>query len=325
MSNDLDADLVRMYEIAYTAERCHNELKSRLFSGQITVLYHPQRGQEFISAASGVNLQPDDYMVNIYRGLADCIAKGVRLEPLLGELLGKATGTNAGRGGPMHISDVQSGVMTTTGVVGGGLPLANGLALASKMTGSGRVTVCNFGDGAVNIGAFHEALTLASVWKLPIVFLCQNNQYGEHTTLANHLPIDRVADKAAGYGMPGIHVDGNNPREIHAAMKTAIDHARAGEGPTLVDAVTFRLAGHYVFDDCSYMPPGLLEEAIANDPLPRLRGELISDGLRSEEELARTETAIEAEVMAALEAAMAAEHPDPAELLDHVYAQEAAL
>lgn len=313
--------LKRMYEIAATAKASHEALKSRLFSGQITILYHPPRGQELISAASGVALQPDDYMVNIYRGLADHIAKGIDLRSLFSEMLGKKTGSCGGRGGAMHVTDPEVGIMATTGVVGGGLPIATGLGLSSVLKKDGRVTVCNFGDGASNIGAFHESLNLAALWKLPVVFLCQNNQYGEHMELAKHLGDVRIGDRAASYGMVGETVDGNNADEIYAAVQGAVDRARAGEGPTLIDAMTFRLAGHFAFDDCSYMPPGRLQAAIDADPVPRLRADLISRQIATAAELDQLDTEIAAKVEEALEFAQAADYPEPSELLDHVYAE----
>jgi TPP-dependent pyruvate/acetoin dehydrogenase alpha subunit len=194
----------------------------------------------------------------------------------------------------MHLSDPHSGLMVTTGIVGAGLPIANGLALAAQMQGSGRVTVVNFGDGATSTGAFHEALTLASIWKLPVVFVCQNNQYAEYTALAEYTRSRSFAKKADGYEMPGIRVDGNDPVAVHAAAGEAIARARRGEGPTLIEAVCHRLQGHAFGSDDAHMDKPTLEAAKKSAPVGAFRARLLAEGVAAEAELVQLETSIRA-------------------------------
>lgn len=304
----------------------HNDerLRAALKAGRLIMPYYSTRGQEFIPAAISVLLEPEDYLVTIYRGIHDMLAKGVPPKLLWAELAGKATGTCKGKGGPMHITHPESGCMVTTGVVGAGLPIATGLALASQLRGQTRVTVTNFGDGASNIGAFHEALNLAAVWKLPVIFVCQNNRYAEHTSYAKGTSIERIADRAAAYSIPGLHVDGNDPVAVYGAARQAIDRARAGEGPTLIEAVTFRFHGHVMGDPGEYIPSEEYQAAVANDPYPRFRRTLIAEGHASAEELDAIDASIRAELDAAAEFAYASPVPDPVELKRDVYAHELA-
>ena len=209
-------------------------------TGRLMMVYYSYRGQEVIPAALSVNLNDDDYLVTIYRGIHDMLAKGLPLKELWAEMAGRVDGTCKGKGGPMHLTYPKKGIMVTTGIVGSSMPIANGLGWAAQLDGSKRVAVATFGDAAANIGAFHESLNLASIWKLPVIFLCQNNRWGEHTAYEKSTPIERIADRAASYGMPGIHVDGNDPVAMYGAAREAVERARAGEGPTLIEAMTFR-------------------------------------------------------------------------------------
>ena len=277
-----DATLARMYETMALIAATDDALRSAISAGSATLAYYSPRGQEAVAAGFAAALRPDDYLVTTYRGLHDHIAKGVPLRRLLAEMLGRAEGTGKGKGGPMHVSWPDVGLMMTTGVVGSGLPIANGLAWAASRQGDGRVTVVSFGDGASNIGAFHEALNLAAVWGLPVVFLCQNNGYGEHTAFADHLRVEHVAQRAAAYGMPGVTVDGNDPEAVHDAVSAAAGRARAGEGPTLVEAVTYRLFGHVFGDRMTYVDPAELEEAWRSEPVARFRHTLIGRGVLTE-------------------------------------------
>ena len=212
-----------------------------LSAGEVQFQYYPSGGHEAIAGALSAVIQPDDYMVTNYRGIHDIIAKGTPLKEVMAELYGKAAGTSKGKGGPMHLSDPASGLMVTTGIVGAGMPIANGLGLAAQMQNQDRVTVVSFGDGATSIGAFHEALNLAAVWQLPVVFLCQNNQYAEYTSLAEYTRSESFAARADGYGMPGARVDGCDAAAMHAVLQEAFARARSGGGPTLVEAVCHRL------------------------------------------------------------------------------------
>ncbi|HVA02222.1 MAG TPA: thiamine pyrophosphate-dependent enzyme [Acidimicrobiales bacterium] len=277
-----DAGLVAMFETMALIAATDDALRAAISAGSATLAYYSPRGQEAVAAGCAAALRPDDYLVTTYRGLHDQIAKGVPLRPLLAEMLGKAEGTGHGKGGPMHVSWPDVGLMLTTGVVGSGLPIAAGLAWAAARQGAGRVTVASFGDGATNIGAFHEAANLAAVWGLPVIFLCQNNGYGEHTAFADHLRVDHVAQRAAAYGMPGVTVDGNDPAAVYDAVSTAAARARAGEGPTLVEAQTYRLFGHVFGDRMTYVDPAELEEAWKREPLARFRHVLVARGALSD-------------------------------------------
>jgi pyruvate dehydrogenase E1 component alpha subunit len=204
------------------------------------------------------------------------------------------------------------------------MPIANGLALSAQLSGAGRVAVAYFGDGASNIGAFHESLNMASVWKLPVLFVCQNNRYAEHTRYSVGTSVASVADRAAGYSMPGVRVDGNEPPEVHAAARQAIERARAGGGPTLIEAMTFRFFGHNMGDDDSYMEKGEKEAWMAKDPVPRYRAWLVSEGHATEGALSEMEAGIEKEIDEALAFAMESPYPDLSELRRDVFRDEVA-
>jgi pyruvate dehydrogenase E1 component alpha subunit len=284
--------------------------------------YYPYRGQEVIPSAVSVNLTDDDYICTIYRGIHDMLAKGMPLNLLWAEIAGRVTGTCKGKGGPMHLTYPPKGIMLTTGIVGSSMPIANGLAWGAQLAGDGRVTVAYFGDGASNIGAFHEALNLAGIWKLPVVFVCQNNRFGEHTRYEKTTSIGRIADRAAAYEIPGAHVDGNDPVAMYAVARTAIARARAGDGPTLIEAMTFRFNGHVFGDDDSYMDPAVKRAAIEADPYPRFRAKLIADAVATEEKLKGIEDEIDAEIAAAIDFELASPFPEIAELQRDVFAQE---
>ncbi|MFZ2238214.1 thiamine pyrophosphate-dependent dehydrogenase E1 component subunit alpha [Mycolicibacterium insubricum] len=313
------AELTRIFITATRIKVCDEKFRSLILTGQVSAQYYSPRGQEIVAASVGAALRSDDYLVTTYRGLHDQLAKGVPMRELWAEFFGKATGTCKGKGGPMHITHPDSGLMVTTGIVGSGLPIANGLALAAQLQETGRVTVVNFGDGATNIGAFHEACNLASLWRLPVVFCCHNNHYAEHTAFEDGTSVDRVADRAASYKMPGVRVDGNDPVAMYDAARTAVDRARAGDGPTLLEAMTFRFYGHQMSDQNEYMKPGELQARRAEDPVLRMRAALIADGVLTEDEAAAIEVQAKAEVQDAFEFAEASPVPDLAELLTDVY------
>jgi pyruvate dehydrogenase E1 component alpha subunit len=214
--------------------------------------------------------------------------------------------------------------MVTTGVVGSGLPIACGLALASQVRGEKRVTVTNFGDGASNIGAFHESLNLASVWKLPVIFLCQNNRYAEHTAFAKGTSIEFIADRAKSYSMPGIHVDGNDPVAVYNVARTAIDRARSGQGPTLIEAVTFRFNGHLIGDMGEYIPKPEYQAAVTADPYPRYRQWLLDQKHSTAAALDTIDAEVNAELEAAVKFAFDSPLTDPVEITRDIYADAVA-
>jgi pyruvate dehydrogenase E1 component alpha subunit len=293
---------------------------AQMMAGKMQMPYYSARGQECIPAAISVQLTHEDYLVTIYRGIHDMIAKGVPPRLIWAELAGRSTGTCKGKGGPMHITHPETGCMVTTGIVGAGMPIGCGLALASQLRGEKRVTVTNFGDGAANIGAFHESMNLASVWKLPVIFVCQNNGYAEHTVFAKGTSVARISDRAKAYSMPGLHVDGNDPVAVYNAAKEAIDRARSGGGPTLIEAKTFRFNGHLIGDPGEYIPKEEMAAAKAADPYPKYRDWLVAQGHASGAALDAIDAAINAEVDEAMQFAFDSPLTDPIEVTRDVYA-----
>jgi 2-oxoisovalerate dehydrogenase E1 component len=322
-----DDTLRAMFETMTLIVACDDALRSAISAGDATLSYYSPRGQEAVAAGFAAALDEGDYLVTTYRGMHDQIAKGVPLRPLLAEMVGRAEGTGKGKGGPMHVVWPAAGLMLTTGVVGSGLPIAAGLAwAAARRAASGdehrggrpRVTVASFGDGATNIGAFHEAANLAAVWQLPVVFLCQNNGYGEHTAFADHQRTAHVADRAAAYGMPGVTVDGNDPVAVREAVAEAAARARAGEGPTLVEAATYRLFGHVFGDRMAYVDPAELEEAWTQEPVGRFRRRLLEQGVLTEAAAAAIEARCAALAAGTLAEVLALDEPGDDEVLTDV-------
>ncbi|MEC9358548.1 MAG: thiamine pyrophosphate-dependent dehydrogenase E1 component subunit alpha [Pseudomonadota bacterium] len=318
------ATLVEIYRRVSRIKINDERLIAAMMAGKMVMPYYSPRGQEIIPAAISVQLTDEDYLVTIYRGVHDMLAKGVPPKLLWAELAGKITGTCKGKGGPMHITHPESGCMVTTGVVGAGMPIACGLALAAQSRGEKRVTVTNFGDGAANIGAFHESMNLASVWKLPVLFVCQNNRYAEHTAYAKGTSVERIADRAAAYNMPGVRVDGNDPVAMYAAAQEAIERARSGGGPTLIEAMTFRFNGHLVGDTGEYIPKDEYASAKQDDPVPRFRGWLSEQGHANVAALDGIDAELLRESEEAEAFAFSSEAPDPIELERDVYAEELA-
>jgi TPP-dependent pyruvate/acetoin dehydrogenase alpha subunit len=315
---------IRLYRTAARILAFDEKYRSLMLSGKVGGRYYSPRGQEFAAVCVADHLSRADYVVTSHRGVHDQIAKGVPLRQLWAEYLGKATGSCRGKGGPMHVSSPADGLMVTTGVVGAGLPIANGLALASKLRNTRQVTVANFGDGASNVGAFHESLNLAAIWKLPVVFVCQNNWWAAYTRLEVGTSVSNVAERADGYSIPGVTVDANDPLAMYTAAGEAVDRARRGDGPTLLEALTYRLCGHYFGDHREYIPDTEHMAAIADDPLPRYRRRLRDEGLATAAELDEIDQAVKKEVDDAAAWAFEQPWPDPAELTTDVYAPEGA-
>jgi pyruvate dehydrogenase E1 component alpha subunit len=245
---------------------------------------HLSIGQEAIAAAFGAVMRPDDYTFATYRGHAHTLARGVPMGPVLAELMGRENGLMAGKGGSMHLTSVEHGMMGSYAIIGAHLPIANGAAWSAQYRKSGQVAVCFFGDGTTNIGAFHEALNFAAIWKLPVVFVCENNRYMEYT------PIDAVtavthpaADRAAAYGLESLIVDGNDVEAVYEVARTALDRARAGQGPSLIEAETYRHGGHSRADPGKYRPQAEVDEWLARDPIPAYRARLVDRGVTDAE------------------------------------------
>jgi pyruvate dehydrogenase E1 component alpha subunit len=266
-------------------------IEIRLFEDEIQVLFnrnlvrgstHLCTGQEAVAVGACSVLRPTDSMLCTYRGHGAVLAMGAPLDRTFGEILGKDEGLCRGKGGSMHLTDVSVGAYGSFAIVGAHLPIATGFGFAARYTGTDDVCVCMFGDGTVNIGAFHEAMNLAAIWKLPVIFLCENNLYGEYSPVARTTPITELVERSAAYGMPGERIDGNDVVEVHDRVGAAVERARAGEGPTFVEAMTYRHKGHSRTDPGTYRPKEEVERWLARDPIPGLERRLRDQGVADE-------------------------------------------
>jgi pyruvate/2-oxoglutarate/acetoin dehydrogenase E1 component/TPP-dependent pyruvate/acetoin dehydrogenase alpha subunit len=282
--------------------------------------YWPVDGQEAMSAGAALALADSDQLVTTYRGLGDLVAKGIDLTGYFAEMLGRRTGLSKGKAGAMGIFDPEHGIACTTGIVGAGPLIANGIALAAARKGTGQVVLVSFGDGATSIGYVHEAMNMAALWSLPVVFFCQNNAWAECTPVAGYTRSARLSDRAAGYEMVGVTVDGTDPQAVYCAVAEAVERARSGEGPSFVEAVAYRLQGHYFGDQMSYADPDELAAKRADPPFARYRERIIDGGLATEAELDRIDADLVAEIDAAFESARDAKPPDADELTRDVFA-----
>ena len=295
-------------------------IQAGLSGGKFQFTYWPMTGQECIPATISQLITSRDYMVTTYRGIHDQVAKGVDLYGMFAEALGREGGLNKGKGGSPHISDPTSGSMVTTAIVGAGAPIANGLAISAKERGEDRVTIVNFGDGATSIGAVHEAMNLAGIWQLPVIFLCQNNQWGEYTPVPEYTASPNFYGRAEALGFRGVQLDGNDPAAFHAGMKDVIDYVRAGKGPVFVEALTYRIGPHAGVGDNNVASKEALDAAKARTPIEKTRALLIDAGICSEDELSALEAAAKAEVDDAIARAMASPVTPVSETLVDVFA-----
>jgi len=315
------ADLLSMYRLMLTTKLADDAARTETKAGRLQAAFYPVRGLEAVCAALGMALRPEDQLVSTYRNLGDALAKGVSLRSIVAELYGRIDGTSRGKGGPMHLHDTSVGFMTTTGIVGSGLPIAAGLALAAQLDKSDRVVAVTFGDGATSIGAFHEAMNLAALWDLPLLFLCQNNQWGEHTSIAAYAGSIDLRGRAESYGMAAVRVDGFDPLTTLSVLRDAVATARSGNGPVFVEAVTYRLTGHTGTADYSYVPAEELEAALARDPAPTFRDWLVNNELASGTDLEAAEQASADEVADAFDFARASKLPHVDDLYTDVFAR----
>ncbi len=281
---------------------------------------HLYIGEEAIAATVCSNLTDDDYIASTHRGHGHCIAKGAKLNLAMAELMGKATGYCKGRGGSMHIADISKGNLGANAIVGGGIPIATGGALALKLQGKKNISVAFFGDGASNEGTFHEALNMAAIWKLPIVFVCENNMYGLTMPVKESTSVSDIAERGAAYNIPGVVVDGNDVFAIDEAFRAAQKRALAGEGPSLIECKTYRWMGHWTGDPQVYRTREEVASWREKCPIKRFRKYLLENGILSDAELTEIEDAATKEAADAAEFAMNSPEPDPAHVLDDVFA-----
>jgi acetoin:2,6-dichlorophenolindophenol oxidoreductase subunit alpha len=304
-----------MLEIRFFEEAC----QSLFTSGMVRGSTHLCQGQEGVVVGACRALGPDDKMLCTYRGHGAVLAMGAPLDRAFAEIMGKADGLCGGKGGSMHLTDASVGALGSFAIVGAHLPIANGIAFAARYRGSDAICLVFFGDGAINIGAFHEALNLAAIWKLPVVFVCENNLYGEYSPLASTTPIERLADRGASYAMASEAVDGNDVLVMRDAVLRAAARARAGDGATLIEALTYRHKGHSRTDPATYRPAGELETWLERDPITLLQSALLTNGI-GQPQLDELRAQAQQSVDDALERAKSWPDPDPASRFQHVYA-----
>lgn len=311
------------------SEMYRKMLEIRLFEEKVFDLYgqnlvpgtiHLYAGEEAVAVGVCSNLNVDDYITSTHRGHGHCIAKGADLRRTMAEILGKKTGYCKGKGGSMHIADFAVGMLGATAVVGAGLPIAVGAGLSAKLRKTSQVVACFFGEGASNQGTFHESINMASVWALPVVFVCENNLYAMGTRQSRIMSIQNVADRAAAYGIPGVKVDGNDVLVVYEAARTAVERARAGKGPTLIECKTYRHKGHSRVDSAKYRPKEEVEEWLGKDPLKRFRQAMLGNGILTQTELEHVETEVADEVADAVKFALDSPYPEGKEALENVYA-----
>lgn len=301
--------------------RLFEERVRELFAGgRIPGFLHTSVGQEAVAVGVAAALRPDDYVLSTHRGHGHLVAKGGSLRGLMAELYGRANGLCHGKGGTMHIADASVGYLGANGVLAAGCVLAPGVGLSIRRRRSGQVVVTFFGDGAANRGPFHEGLNMAALWKLPVLFVCENNRWASTTAHALSAAGGSIAARAAGYGVPGESVDGNDVLAVHAAAARAARRARAGEGPSLIEAHTIRWVGHFEGDPQAYRPKAEAAEGRERDPIARLERRLRERGLLDDAGAARTRAAVTAEIDDAVAHAEASPPPEPLDALTDLFA-----
>jgi len=315
-----EATRLDMYRMMVEARLFERRVHDLFLQGLVKGTSHLALGQEAIAAGFAAVLRPDDLVYCTYRGHVHTLLRGAPMTALMAELLGRATGICGGKGGSMHLTDVSHGAMGSYAIVGAHMPIAAGAAWAAQERGTAQVVVCFFGDGTTNIGAFHEALNLAAIWSLPVVFVCENNLYMEYTPIASVTAVQNpAADRAAAYGLEAILADGNDADEMHEIARRCVDRARRGDGPSLVEAKTYRHTGHSRADPGKYRPDEEVEAWLARDPIPQLRDRLLAAGVEAAT-LDEIDRAAEALVERATEEAKAAPQPDPSILETELWA-----
>jgi acetoin:2,6-dichlorophenolindophenol oxidoreductase subunit alpha len=313
-------DILKMYRDMVRIRQFEETVQGLFMQSLMSGTTHLAQGQEAVAVGVANALRPDDYSTYTYRGHHHALARGLDLEAAFAELLGRATGINHGKGGSMHLTDARLGLYGSFAIVGAGLPVAVGLGRAAQLRQDGRVSATFFGDGATNIGAFHEAMNLASVWKAPVLFVCENNLYGEYSPLRSTTPVEDLAIRASSYAMRAQIVDGNDVLAVFAAARDAVAQARAGEGPTFLEYKTYRHRGHSRSDPAKYRPEEEVKAWLARDPLTVARRHLLDAGTSTEADLDRLDAEVAAEVEAAVERAKSAPLPDLSEVTTNVYA-----
>lgn len=312
-------ELLDLYRMMVRIRRVEERLEELFRAGDVYGSLHLCIGQEATAAGACAALRPDDYITCTYRGHGAALAKGVPVTAVMAELFGRETGCCHGRGGSMLLTDLSRGLLFATGIVAAGIPIAVGAALGARLSGSDRVALTFFGDGATNQGVFHEALNMAGLWKLPCILFCENNLYAEMTPIREEASVERLADRGCAYGIPGVVIDGNDVETVFDATVAAATRARAGEGPTLIEAITYRLTGHMFGDTQPYRSQDEVEAWRAKEPLVVTRGRLRERGV-ADEVMAGVDVEVETEIQAAIAFARQSPEPRREEAMADVYA-----
>ncbi len=313
-------ELREFYRKMLLIRKAEERINFLFLEGTIPGTLHQSLGQEAVAVGVCGALNLDDVITSTHRPHGHALAKGLDLTAFMLELLGKPGGCCRGKGGSMHVGDLAVGMIPSIAIVGGGIPIGTGAALAFKLRRESRVAVCFSGDGGVAEGAFHESVNMAAIWDLPVVYIIENNRYAASTHYSRNTKLTKLSDMAAAYGIPGITIDGNDVLEVHATAREAAQRARDGGGPTLVEAMTYRITGHNRRDPCNYMPKEEREQALANEPIKRFEQHLLSNGLAQPGELDALKAEIDALVEKSVETALAAPDAQPENALNDVYA-----
>jgi len=311
--------LLWMYERMRLIRTFEDRVADLFTQGKLPGFVHLYAGEEAIAVGVMAQLKDHDRITSTHRGHGHCIAKGVEINEMMAELYGKATGLCKGRGSSMHIADIKKGMLGANGIVGAGGPLACGSALTTKVLGTDEVTICFFGDGAAEQGTMHESMNLAAIWKLPLVFVCENNMYAVTTPASYHCAVGEICARATAYDIPGVAIDGTDVLAVYETAGEAVNRARRGEGPSLIEARAFRYYGHFMGEPQTYKTKEEIQGYKARDPIQKFKGRLLERGLASESELAKIDSWAEKAVEEAVRFAEASPLPAPEECLTDVY------
>jgi len=312
--------LIEMYRAMVRIRTFEERVVKEFAAGKIPGAVHLYAGEEAVATGACANLRPDDYITSTHRGHGHLIAKGGKTDRMMAELYGKKTGYNKGKGGSMHLADMEIGILGANAIVGAGIPIAAGAALSAQMRGTDQVVIGFLGDGATNTSRFHEGVNLAAIWNLPVVYVIENNMYAEATPLSAACKLTNLSDRAKAYGIPGKTVDGNDVLAVYKAVGEAVARARKGQGPTLIECKTYRYRGHFEGDPQTYKTKEEVEEWMKKDPIPRFRKQLIETGVLTEEDADKIAREMNEEIEKAVKFAEESPYPAPEEALEDVYA-----
>ncbi len=314
--------LLGLYRRMVLTRKFEERVKLLFLEGVMPGTIHQYQGQEACGVGVCAALEPDDVITTTHRPHGHCIAKGMDVRTMMAELFGRTTGCCRGKGGSMHMGDLAKGVVPAVAIVGGGVPIATGVALAFKMKAEKRVAVCFMGDGAANEGAFHEGVNMGAIWDLPVVYVVENNLYGASTPVEMVFKTATIAERSCAYGIRGETIDGNDVLTVYETTRRAVERARSGGGPTLLELVTYRITGHSRRDPGQYQSEDEKERALQNEPIGRFEQYLLGEGIADQTALDNLQAQVDEEIAAAVASAMAAPEPEPTDALKDLFVEE---